>query len=81
MVQTHRHPTYPLVYQLVELTLILPIVSITIERVFSTMKTLKTYRHNQIGDEWLNDSMMVFNENATFTKVNNEAVLQNYQYM
>lgn len=81
MVRTHRHTAYPLVYQLVELALVLPVATATVERVFSAMKILKTYQRNRIGDEWLNDSMMVYIEKTVFAKVDNEAVLQNYQNM
>ncbi|KAL6501589.1 hypothetical protein OROGR_026722 [Orobanche gracilis] len=38
MVKSHRHTTYPLVYQLIELVLTLPIVTATVERAFSAMK-------------------------------------------
>lgn len=38
MVKTHRHTVYPLVYLLVELSLVLLIVTATVDRVFSAMK-------------------------------------------
>jgi DNA-binding transcriptional regulator YhcF (GntR family) len=38
MIQNERHKTFPLVYHLVELALILPVATATVERAFSTMK-------------------------------------------
>ncbi|XP_074378047.1 uncharacterized protein LOC141719569 [Apium graveolens] len=43
MVKTHRHTAYPLVYLLVKLAPVLPVATATVERVFSSMKTIKTY--------------------------------------
>ena len=48
------------VYWLIEFTLILHVVTIIIERVFLTMKILKTYLRKRIGYEWLNDSVMLY---------------------
>ena len=50
IVKKHRHTAYPLVYLLVELPLVLPVVITTVERVFSAMKTIKTYQRNRMGD-------------------------------
>ena len=50
MVNTHIHTAYPLVYLLVELSLVLPVVIDIVERVFFVIKTIKTYQRNRIGD-------------------------------
>lgn len=81
MVKTHRHTTYPLVYRLIELALVLPIATATVERVFSAMKIVKSYLRNRMGDEWLNDSMVVYIEKAIFASIDDEAILQRYQHM
>ena len=49
MVGTHRSTTYPLVYRLTGLALILTVATATFERVFSVMKILKTYLRNKMG--------------------------------
>ena len=49
IVKKHRHTAYLLVYLLIELALVLPVV-IAIERVFSAMKTIKTYKRNSMED-------------------------------
>ncbi|KAL6540509.1 hypothetical protein OROMI_024392 [Orobanche minor] len=81
MVKTHRNSAYPLVYRLIELALVLPIATATVERVFSAMKIVKSYLRNRMGDEWMNDSMMVYIEKAVFATVDNEDILQHYQQM
>lgn len=42
MVQTGRDTTFPLVYRLIELALILPVATATVERSFSAMNIIKT---------------------------------------
>ncbi|KAJ1269290.1 hypothetical protein BS78_07G200100 [Paspalum vaginatum] len=58
MVRTRMHRSYPLVSRLIELTLILPVATASVERVFSAMSIINTYLHNKMGDEWLNDLMI-----------------------
>ena len=41
MVGTHRNTAYTLVYRLMELALVLPVATATVERMFPVMKTLK----------------------------------------
>ena len=42
MVQTDRHTAFPLVYRLIELALILPVATTSVERAFSAMNIIKT---------------------------------------
>jgi len=50
MVDTKKHLTYPLVYRLLKLVLVLPVATATVERVFSGMKIVKTSLRNRMGD-------------------------------
>ncbi|XP_062118779.1 uncharacterized protein LOC133832454 [Humulus lupulus] len=50
MVETKKNIVYPLVYRLITLALILPIVTATVERVFSAMNILKNRFRNRMGD-------------------------------
>ena len=59
MKETMKDRVFPIVYRLVELALLLPIATESVERVFSAMKAVKTDLRNIIGDEWLNDSLVV----------------------
>ena len=50
LVSTRKHETYPLVYFLVKLALTIPVVTATVERIFSAMKYIKNELYNQMGD-------------------------------
>ena len=67
MVQTDRHTCYPLVYRLIELALILPIATTAVERVFSTMNTIKTGLRNKMNDNWVDDSKVYYVKQDIFT--------------
>ena len=54
MKETMKYIVFPMVYRLVELTLLLPVATTSVERVFSAMKAIKTYLRNRMRDEWLN---------------------------
>ncbi|XP_042012262.1 uncharacterized protein LOC121760696 [Salvia splendens] len=55
MVKTKKHLVFLLAYRIIELTLILPVATASIERAFSAMKTIKTDLRNPMGNEWMND--------------------------
>ena len=59
MVETKKNSVYPLVYRLVTLALILPVATATVERVFSAMNIIKNRLRNRIGDQWMNDNLLV----------------------
>ncbi|KAL7601668.1 hypothetical protein Lser_V15G25498 [Lactuca serriola] len=60
MVSTGKHRSYPLVYKLLKLALILPVPTASVERCFSKMKLLKTDLRNKICDEFLNDVFLCY---------------------
>ena len=70
-----------MVYRLIELVLILPVATASVERVFSAMKFVKTDLRNRMGDEWLNDSLVVYNERSIFASVSNERIFKRFQDM
>lgn len=41
MVETRKHLSYPLVYRLLKLALVLPVTTASVERCFSTIKLVK----------------------------------------
>ena len=51
MVEMKNDVSYPLVYSLVTLTLILLVVTATVERAFSAMNIIKNQLRNQIGNQ------------------------------
>ena len=51
MVEMKKNVSYPLIYSLVTLALILLVITATVERVFSTTNIIKNRLRNQIGDQ------------------------------
>lgn len=62
MVETRKHLIHPLVYLLIKLAILLPVATTGVERAFSAMNIVKTKLRNRIGDEWLNDLLVVYVE-------------------
>ncbi|XP_022875777.1 zinc finger MYM-type protein 1-like [Olea europaea var. sylvestris] len=71
-VKTRSSCYFPLVYRLLTLALILPVATASVERVFSTMNLIKSDLHNKMGDNWLNDNLVIYMEKAIFKKLENE---------
>ena len=78
MKETMKDRVFPMVYRLVELTLLLPVATASVERVFSAMKA---DLRNRMGDEWLNDSIVVYIEKEIFDSIDNELILNRFQNM
>ncbi|XP_042415340.1 zinc finger MYM-type protein 1-like [Zingiber officinale] len=72
IIETLKNQVYPLVYRLIEMTLVLPVATTSVEREFSTMKT---DLRNRMGDEWMNDSLVVYIEKDIFSTIENEQIL------
>ena len=66
MVEMKKNVSYPLVYSLVILVLILLVATTTVERTFSTMNIIKNRLRNQIGDKWMNDCLVTYIEKNIF---------------
>lgn len=81
MVATRKAQAYPLVYRLIELALLLPVATSSVERVFSAMNIVKTDLRNRMGDEWMNDSLVVYIEKEIFAKIDSEVILRHFQNM
>jgi hypothetical protein len=81
LVLTKKNMVYPLVYKLLTLALILPVATATVERVFSATSIVKDRLRNRMGDQWMNDSTIVYVEKDIFLKLDNEVIVQRYQNM
>ncbi|PIN08532.1 hypothetical protein CDL12_18893 [Handroanthus impetiginosus] len=64
LVKTRKHIVYPLVYLLVNLALILPVATATVERTFSVMNIIKNKLRNRRG------------ERDVFDAIENEKIVQ-----
>ena len=81
MVETFKHKAFPLVYRLIELALILPVATASVECVFSAMNVVKTSLRNKMGDQWMNDCLVVYIEKEVFISIEDETILQRFQKM
>ncbi|KAM3193532.1 hypothetical protein ACQJBY_070269 [Aegilops geniculata] len=79
MVQTMKYRTFQLVYRLIELTLILPVATSSVERIFSAMKVIKTDLRNKISDDWLNDLMVCYCEKRIFKSIPDDQIMIRFQ--
>ena len=76
IVKTKMNISYGLVYRLIELTLILPVETTSVERIFSAMSIVKIDLRNKMGDEWLNDLMICYTEKEIFRSIKNEKIIK-----
>nr|XP_027090422.1 zinc finger MYM-type protein 1-like [Coffea arabica] len=81
MVKTGKNTVFPLVYRLIQLALVLPVATASVERVFSAMSIVKTDLRNKMGDEWMNDCLVIYIEKDIFATIENEQILQRFQRM
>ncbi|XP_059629841.1 uncharacterized protein LOC132272765 [Cornus florida] len=81
MVEVKKDKVYPLVYLLVTLALILPVATTTVKRAISVMNIVKNELRNQMGDQFMNDSLVVYVEKDIFRSIDNEAIMQRFQKM
>jgi len=81
MVGMKKDITYPLVYSLVTLSLILSVAIATVERAFSAMNIVKNRLRNRMGDQWMNDCLVMYIEKDIFKTINNEKIMQRFQGM
>ena len=74
MVQTNKHVTFPLVYHLLKLVLILPVATASVERCFSAMNVVKKKLCNKIGDQFMSDCLTCYVEKEMFSPISNDVV-------
>ena len=81
MVEMKKNVSYPLVYSLMTLALILLVATATVERAFSAMNIIKNQLCNQIGDQWMNDCLVTYIEKDIFKTIEYEEIMQRFQNM
>jgi hypothetical protein len=81
MVQTNKHITFPLVYQLLKLVLILSVATASVERCFSAINVVKKKLHNKMGDQFLSDCLICYMEKDIFSGISNDAVIDLFKKM
>jgi hypothetical protein len=78
MVQTDKHFVFPLVYKLIELALILPVSTASVERAFSAMNIIKTKLRNKMNDKWFNDLMICYTEREIFKSLDDVDIIRTF---
>ena len=81
MVRLDKHNSFPLIYKLLKLALVLPVATATVERCFSTMKLIKSDLRNRMGNRFLNHALLCSIEKEIFINVKNEDVMKRFQSM
>ncbi|GKB46942.1 zinc finger MYM-type protein 1-like protein, partial [Tanacetum coccineum] len=74
MVDKKKHTSYPLVYRLLKLALVLPVATAAAERFFSIVKLVKTDLRNRIDDDYFNGALTCAIEKEKLINVKNEGV-------
>ena len=64
-----------------KLVLTLPVATVTVERSFPVMKYIKNELRNRIGDQWMNDCLVVYIEKDIVCSIDNETIMQPFQNM
>jgi hypothetical protein len=81
MVQTNKHITFSLVYQLLKLVLILPVATASVERCFSAMNVVKKKLRNKMGDQFMSDCLICYVEKDMFSTISNDEVIDLFKKM
>lgn len=79
MVERKKDRIYPLVYNLLKLTLNLSIATASVERAFSAMNIVKSKLRNKLGDLWSNDCLLTYIESELFDLIENDAIIERFQ--
>jgi hypothetical protein len=79
MVELERFIIFPLVYHLIDLALLLPVATASIERVFSAMKIIKAELRNKMSDAWLNALMVCCIKREIFKGIDLEKIKKAFQ--
>jgi len=64
---------------LIKLSLLLPIATTIVKRVFSIMHIVKSKLQNRMRNKWMNDSLVVYIEKDIFDQIDNEVIMKWFQ--
>ena len=67
-----------MIYNLFKLVLFLPVVTASVERVFSALTFVKTKLRNKMGDSLLNDCLYIFIERDIFFQVDENDIINTF---
>ncbi|KAG2588022.1 hypothetical protein PVAP13_5NG190981 [Panicum virgatum] len=72
---------YDIVYKLLKLVLVLPVATAGVERIFSTMNTIKNKLRSKMGHDFLNNCLTTFIEREFFLQAKDEDIINYFQAM
>jgi hypothetical protein len=81
LVHNKAHLLFPRVYRIIQLALLLPVATASVERAFSAMNIIKTDLRNRMNDEWLNDLTLCYIEKEIFRGLDPEKIKMTFQSM
>ena len=58
-----------------KLVLTIPVATAIVERSFSAMKYIKNELCNRMGDQWMNDCLILYIERDVACSINNETIV------
>jgi len=79
MFELERNIMFPRVYRIIELGLLLPMATASVESVFSVMKIIETELRNKMADVWLNDLMVCYIERDLFKGLDLAEIKKEFQ--
>ncbi|XP_044947685.1 zinc finger MYM-type protein 1-like [Hordeum vulgare subsp. vulgare] len=81
MVETEKQLVFPLVYKLIELALLLPVSTASVERAFLAMKIITSKLRSTINDDWFNHLMICYTEREIFKSLDDDVITRRFQAM
>ena len=79
LVDTNKHVSFPLVYQLLKRVLILPVATASVERCFSAMNIVKNVLRNKMGEQFMSDCLICFVEKDIFSTITKDDVIDRFK--
>jgi len=74
LVETNKRNTFSMIYKFLKLTLLLSVATASIERVYSSMKVVKSQLCNKMGDQWQNNRIVTYIERDVLLKISNDVI-------
>ena len=69
---------YDMVYLLLKLILLLPVATVSVERVFSALVIVKTKTRNRTCETVLDDCLVIFIERDIFFQVDEDDIIETF---
>ena len=78
LVATQKYDHYRKVFLIFKLTLILPVATANLERVFSELNLVKNQTRNRMCDEFLNGHLVTFIKHELFSNISKNDIIHTF---